>query len=206
MTEFMDAATSPVALVFGVPLAISLVLWLVGALGVLDFDGDALDGTLGDALDGVGMAGVPPLVVITIVSLIGWFVSVIAAMFLLDPVEGIALVGVSVLIFVVSLVSALYLGAKVARPLGSMMETARAPHDDELIGHEAVIRSGRVDETFGYADATWDDGTMSRIEVRAPADRGLTAGDLVRLIGWDRELRIYKVVRDKEIFNETGDN
>lgn len=205
MTEFFDAATTPVALVFGVPLAVSVVLWMVSASGIFDFDGESGDGAFEDAFESVGMAGVPPLVVVTVVSLIGWFISVVAALFLLDRFDGAVLLGASGLVLILGLAAGIYLGARIARPIGSMLETARAPRDADLIGCPAVIRSGTVDEMFGYADATWTDGGVSRVDVRAPAGRALRAGEQVRLIGWDPDARVYQVVREREIFNETGD-
>lgn len=206
MTEFLDAATTPVALVFGIPLAVSLVLWLVAVTGVFDFDGDTGDGAFDEAFDFIGLAGVPPLVAITIVTVIGWFLAVVAAMFVLDPLDGLALLGASVAVLAIALGAGIYLGARIARPIGSMLETARAPGDFDLVGSPAVIRSGTVDERFGYADATWSDGAVSRVDVRAPSDRALKAGELVRLVGWDPDERTYQVAREKEIFGKQGED
>jgi len=91
MAEFWDAATTPVAIIFFIPLGVSLVLWLVSMIGILDIGGDIGDSFGEDAVASLGLGGVPPLVVFSIVSLIAWFLAVVAAMFLLDPLGGLTL-------------------------------------------------------------------------------------------------------------------
>jgi len=206
MSEFLDAATTPVALVFAVPLVISLVLWMVSIVGVFDFDADGSDGLVDGALESLGLAGVPPLVVFTIVSLIGWFVAVVAALFVLDPLTGVSLLLASFVVVGAASAAALFIGSRIARPLGALMITATAPSGAELVGHGATVRSGKVDASFGYADAVWDDGNITRVDIRDSHELGLTSGDRIRLMDWNAEAGTYKVKREKDLFPDTGDN
>jgi len=76
----------------------------------------------------------------------------------------------------------------------------------ELVGREATVRSGRVDAGFGYADAIWDDGSMSRIDVRDGNALGLGPGDTIRLMSWNSDSATYGVTNDDELFGNKGDN
>ncbi|NOX31228.1 MAG: hypothetical protein GXP35_14450, partial [Actinobacteria bacterium] len=109
-------------------------------------------------------------------------------------------------VFVVALAAALFFGSRLARPLGRLMETATAPSATELVGREATVRSGRVDAGFGYADAIWDDGSMSRIDVRDGNELGLGPGDTIRLMSWNSDTAAYGVTNDDELFGNKGDN
>ncbi|MEM9606781.1 MAG: hypothetical protein AAGA99_05110 [Actinomycetota bacterium] len=205
MTEFWDAATSPLGLVFGVPLVICLVLWAISIVGFLDLESDAGEGALDEAFESLGVAGVPPLVVVSIVTLIGWFLAIVGQLVVVDPLDGAAAIVVGLVVAAVALVGGVLLGARIARPLGDRLETARAPHGRELIGQPAVVRSGRVDGRFGYADADWEDGSQSRIEIRDEKSLGLAAGDRIRLVEFDPDASTYTVVRESDMFPETGD-
>lgn len=200
MADFWDAATTPIAIVFFVPLAVCLVLWLVSMIGIFDLDGDATDAF--DGLEWLGLQGAPPLVVATLVSLVGWFTAVVAALFVLDPLGGLGLLLGSAAVFVVALGLGLFIGSKVAPPLGRVMATATAPRARDLVGALAVVRSGRVDATFGYADARWADGSESRIDIRDTADLGLGPGDMIRLMSFDANTGTYGVALDSELFGQ----
>ena len=200
MADFWDAATTPIAIVFFVPLAVCLVLWLVSMIGIFDLDGDASDAF--DGLEWFPLHGAPPLVVLTLVSLVGWFTAVVAALFVLDPLGGLGLLLGSAAVFVVALGLGLFIGSKIAPPLGRLMETATAPRAGDLVGALAVVRSGRVDASFGYADARWADGSESRIDIRDTGDLGLGPGDMIRLMSFDASSDTYGVALDSELFGQ----
>jgi hypothetical protein len=202
MADFWDAATTPIAIVFFVPLAVCLVLWLVSMLGFIDIDSDASEAFDFDGLDWLGLHGAPPLVVFTLVSLMGWFTAVVAALFVLDPLGGLGLLLGSAAVFVVALGVGLFVGSKVAPPLGRLLATATAPRAADLVGALAVVRSGRVDASFGYADARWADGSESRIDIRDTADLGLVPGDKIRLMSFDANTGTYGVALDSELFGQ----
>lgn len=214
MTEFWQAFTHPVVLVFFVPLAICLIFWAISLLGFIDLDVEldldtdvdldgAAEGSLGSVLDSAGVAGVPPLFVVTAISLIGWFVSMVGVMLVVDPLSGLASLLAAFGLLVVALIAGLTLGIRVSRPLSRLMQTARAPKAVELVGREALVRSGRVDAGFGYADADWPDGSQSRIDIR-PADgtdaAGFGPGDTVRIVAHDAARGVYLVASDAELF------
>ncbi len=210
MPEFWNAFTHPVVLVFFVPLGICGVFWLISLLGFidldvdLDLDADGSGGAAGGVLESAGVAGVPPLFVLTAVSLIGWFVAMVGVMLVVDPLDGAVAVIAAVVLLLIALAVGLVLGIRVSRPLAGVMQTARAPRAAELVGREATVRSGRVDAAFGYADATWPDGTQSRIDIRPLADdvTGLGPGDVVRLVSHDADRGVYLVSSDADLFGD----
>lgn len=201
MADFWQAATTPVALVFFIPLAVSLIAWLISMLGLFEADADSLDGIGGEAMDSVGLGDAPPLLALTVVSAIAWFLAVVAALFVLEPLAGVGLTIASIVVLVVAAVAAVWIGGYIVRPVGRMMEPALAPSAAELVGREAVVRSGRVDESFGYADALWPDGSESRIDIRDANGLGLGPGDHVRLISWDATTSTYAVSSDEHLFD-----
>ncbi len=200
MADFWQAATTPVALVFFIPLAVSLVAWFISMLGLFEADADSLDGVGGEAMDSVGLGDAPPLLAITVVSTIAWFLAVVAGLFLLEPLAGAAFVIASIGVFVVAIVAAVWLGGRIVRPVGRMMETATAPSAAELVGREAVVRSGRVDGSFGYADVLWPDGSESRVDIRNESGIDVGPGDRVRLVSWDPDASTFTVASDDELF------
>ena len=98
MADFWQAATTPVALVFFIPLAVSLIAWLISMLGLFEADADSLDGIGGEAMDSVGLGDAPPLLALTVVSAIAWFLAVVAALFVLEPLAGVGLTIASIVV------------------------------------------------------------------------------------------------------------
>ena len=124
---------------------------------------------------------------------------------LVDAADGAAAVALGLLVIAVALLAGVFLGARLARPLGAAMQTARAPHGAALAGQPAVVRSGRVDERFGYADADWPDGSQSRVEIRDGRGLDLGPGEQIRLVEFDAEAGTYSIARESDFFPDSGD-
>lgn len=188
-------------MVFTVLFAIVIVLWMLALSGILDVTGaEAGDGFLDGVLEPFGLSEVPVTVVLSILAVLGWFVSVLAQIHLLDSISGTALVLGSILVGVGAGGVGLGLAVVAAPVLGRVFETAEAPSARELVGRTAEVRSATVTTTTGYADAVWPDGPVSRVEVRVSrhgdvAAGDLQAGDLVLLIDWDEPNNAYTVSR-----------
>jgi hypothetical protein len=163
-------------------LAVVAGLWMLSLVGVLDIDSadGAADGLLDDVLEPLNLAEVPSTVLLTIFALAGWFVSVLASVFLLDDRSGTALAILSIIVGVVGAVAGVLFTMWIGPVLGRVFETATAPSKRDLIGRIAEIRSATVTEHSGRAEAAWPDGTVSTIDVRVNEYVGLSAGELRR--------------------------
>ncbi|MCP5025239.1 MAG: YqiJ family protein [Actinomycetia bacterium] len=194
----MAASFELPTLVFTILFALVAALWVLGIFGFfeveLDLEVDAGDGAFDGALNALGMAGVPTVVILTLVAAGGWFTSVVLQLTVLDGRSGPLLVLLAIVTLVVAWLVALMFAAALSRPLARLMRTATAPSGSALVGRVGVVRSGRVDDQFGYADVDWIDGGSSRVEVR-PADRTDTfgPGDRALLVDWDVDTGIYLV-------------
>jgi hypothetical protein len=201
VTDVFDASLRFPTVVFTVLFAIVILMWVFALSGILDVTGaDAGEGLFEGALEPFGLDDVPITVVLSILAVLGWFVSVLAQIHLLGNISGTALVVASVLVGVGAGGVGLGLAVVAAPVLGRVFETAEAPSGRELVGRTAEIRSATVTTTSGYADAIWPDGPVSRVEVRVSRHGDVSAGDLhsgdlVLLVDWDEPNNAYTVSR-----------
>ena len=127
MADVLRASVELPTIIFTSILAIAAVMWILSLVGALDLGGDAADGVLDDVLEPLGVSEVPATLLLTLVGLAGWFVSVLASVFLLDGRSGGALVGLSILVGVVAAVCALAVTSWLGRRLARVFVTERAP-------------------------------------------------------------------------------
>ncbi len=177
-------------IIFTAILAVAGAMWVLSLIGALDIEADAGDGLLDDALEPLNLAEVPTTVMLTIVGLSGWFVSVLASVFLLDDRSGTALVLLSIVIGLVAAGVALWFTSWIGQHLGRAFTTERAPSKRDLLGRTVEIRSATVTETTGRGEATWPDGTVSTVDIRTTNGAGIRSGELQRgdralLVDWN---------------------
>lgn len=167
-------------MVFTGLLAVAAGLWLLSLIGVLDIEADAADGLLDDALEPFDLSEVPATVLLTIFALAGWFVSVLASIFLLDNRSGTTQTILTIVVGLGAAVAAIAVTLWIAPRLGRVFVTARAPSKLDLIGRIAEVRSSTVTATSGRAEAAWPDGTVSTIDIRVTDGVELDSGELQR--------------------------
>ncbi|TQV75986.1 DUF1449 domain-containing protein [Exilibacterium tricleocarpae] len=213
MDPFYQNVSSFPTVFFTFFLILTLLFWLVAVLGLVDIDAFDIPGTdleIGDgntstpdAVAGVilklGLNGVPLSVVISLVSLIGWFISYNTVHFFsyLIPSAGLArfLVGLPVLL------GALYLSVLATgfliRPLRPLFKKMQRHTEKMVLGQTAVVRTSRVDPGFG--EAIFDDGGAGLIlKVRASEGQQFGKGDRVVLIEYLKDANAYRVVSEEE--------
>lgn len=182
--------------------ALCIVLWLLSFVGVVEVDGgdDAADGLFDDALEPLGIADVPLLVLVSIVAIVGWVVSVLAQLYLLESLTGLAFAAAGVGVGLVGLAASVGVTRAVAPAISRALRPTLAAGAQELVGRVAEVRSHTVTSTSGYADTTWPDGRGERVNVRT-SDHGeisagaLHSGDRVLLVAWDAADDTYLVAR-----------
>ena len=108
MIAFLDAATSFPSVIYTVLLGVVLVYWLLSLIGIVDIDsGPVIEaelhtdadvdeiGDLASYLVAMGLNGVPFSVVLSLLVLVSWTVTCLAAMWLLPLVPTSLLRGIA---------------------------------------------------------------------------------------------------------------
>lgn len=219
MDPFYQNISSFPTVFFTFFLAIVVLYWLVAVLGfveidVLDFDLPEADGLAADTeglsnpdvLAGLmlkfGLHGVPVTVIISFISLFGWFICYYLVHFLFGIVpEGILryLAGVPVLLG--TLYIAVMITAIVIKPIRPLFKKAQQQTVKYVLGQTAVVRSSRVDNAFG--EAVLEDGGAGLIlQVRTAGNDAFNQGDRVVLLEYLKEMGVYRVISEAEFLNK----
>lgn len=193
--DVLSASIELPTLVFTALLAIAACMWLLSLVGAIDVEIDAADGLLDDALEPLNLSEVPATVLLTVFALTGWFLSVLASIFLLDAPHGnggtVSVVG-AIAIGVASAIIAIGCVAWLSPRLALVFVTTTAPSKRELLGRIAEIRSATVTESAGRGEASWPDGTVSTVDLRTTAGTSVESGELKRgdmalIVDWDEK-------------------
>lgn len=200
MADVLRASVELPTIVFTAILAICAAMWLLSLVGVLDLEADAADGLLDDALEPLNLSEVPATILLTILGLAGWFVSVLASIFLLDGRSGSTLALLAIAIGVVAAIVAIGFTMWIAPKLSKVFVTEYAPSKRDLLGRIAEVRSETVTESSGRGEATWPDGTVSTVDLRTTSGAGIAPGELRRgdhalLVDWVEETDDFIVDR-----------
>lgn len=214
---YRTLASFPTA-IFTFVLLLCVLFWLAAVLGVIDIDfldvdlptADAdLAGQSGDlgnpnALAGLllrfGLSGVPVMVVLTLVALVGWLLSYYAA-YLLDLPNAGALMryGAGSLVLIIATYLAALVTALLIRPLRPLFERAQQGTPRQLLGQHAVVRTSVVNDSFG--EAVVEDGGAGLILKVRSAGEAFRQGDRVVLLEYLAQENAYRVISEREFMN-----
>jgi hypothetical protein len=215
MDPFYQNIASFPTLFFTFSLVVCLVYWLIAVLGVVDLnildldlpevdsDSDANSGASAVAglLLKLGLNGVPLTVIISILSLLGWFICSLLVHFsfplipdgLLENVAGIP-------ILIISLYVAVLITAQVIKPLKPFFNSMFQNTVKNVLGQTAIVRTLRVDEGFG--EVFLEDGGAGLIfKVRALNGERFEKGDRVVLLEYLKEKNVYRIISEKEFLS-----
>lgn len=212
VNDFLQTALGFPTVFYSVLLGVSVLYWLLASTGLADGDSvDALLGAEGDAgelsgaaamLSKLGLAGVPVMVVLTVLSFTGWigtyFVQLLALRHLHDSVRLVAGAGV----LVAMLVPSLAVTTLVLRPLSRALARLR-PADDApaLLGRTGVVVSATVADDYGHVSV--DDGGAGLIlRVRHDVPHQLKRGDHVVLIEYLDGQNAYRVLSEQQFLSQ----
>lgn len=190
--------------------------WLVALLGFVDMDvvdvGDISDiGDIGDAgnasvglLSGIllkfGLYGVPLVVILTGIALIGWVLSYFYGSFLqaqfghgvLHYVFG---TGALVLVLVVSM----WLTGLMLSPIRRHIANIPKRHAQSFLGQTAVVRTLTVNDRHG--EAMLEDGgagLIFKVRQLTGDDTIIVQGDNVRLVAYNQQQNVYQIQKINE--------
>ena len=190
--------------------------WVVSLLGMADMDSVDLGGSGGDAdvstlsstgfFTGLmlkfGLYGVPLIIILSLISLIGWLLSYLYTSFLhqyFDSGVLYYLFGTGALIFV--LVVSMWLTGIIISPIRKNIAKIPKRNSSNNVGKIAVVRTLSVTDKHGEAELN-DGGAGLILKIRSDSNNGLLKqGDRVMLIEYLDEANTYRVavVEDKKI-------
>lgn len=190
--------------------------WVVSLLGMADMDSVDLGGSGGDAdvstlsstgfFTGLmlkfGLYGVPLIVILSLISLIGWLLSYLYTSFLhqyFDSGVLYYLFGTGALIFV--LVVSMWLTGIIISPIRKNIAKIPKRNSSNNVGKIAVVRTLSVTDKHGEAELN-DGGAGLILKIRSDSNDGLLKqGDRVVLVEYLDEANTYRVavVEDKKI-------
>ncbi len=185
--------------------------WIVSLLGMTDMDvvdiGDAGDmgdmsstGFLSGLLLKFGLYGVPLIVILTLISLIGWPLSYLYTSLLhqyFDSGVFYYLFGTGA--FILVLVIAMWLTGLIIAPIRKNIANTPRRNASNNIGKIAIVRTLSVTDIHGEAELN-DGGAGLILKIRADKNSDvLKQGDAVVLVDYINEANVYKVkpVKDK---------
>lgn len=212
MISFLDAASSFPSVIYTVLLGVVLVFWLLSLIGIVDLDsGPVIEaelhtdadvdeiGDLASYLVALGLNGVPFSVVLSLLVLVSWTITCLAAMWLLPLVPTSLLRGVAGLtVMLVALAVAIPVTARLIRPLRGLFVTHSAISNAALVGQACKVLTASVDEKFGRAEVAMR-GASVNIRVWAETPNTLGKGSLARILDYDTDAARYLIAADERI-------
>ncbi len=185
--------------------------WIVSLLGMTDMDvvdiGDAGDmgdmsstGFLSGLLLKFGLYGVPLIIILTLISLIGWLLSYLYTSLLhqyFDSGLFYYLFGTGA--FILVLVISMWLTGLIIAPIRKNIANIPRRNASNNIGKIAIVRTLSVTDIHGEAELN-DGGAGLILKIRADKNSDvLKQGDAVVLVDYINEANVYKVkpVKDR---------
>lgn len=214
MISFLDAATSFPSVIYTVLLGVVLVFWLLSLVGIVDFDsGPVIEaelhadadadvdeiGDLASYLVALGLNGVPFSVVLSLLVLVSWTITCLAAMWLLPlvPTSPLRIVA-GLAVMLIALAVAIPVTARLIRPLRGLFVTHTAISNAALVGQPCKVLTASVDEKFGRAEVAMR-GASVNIRVWAETPNTLGKGSLARILDYDTDAARYLIAVDDRI-------
>lgn len=212
MTPFLENIAAFPTIIFTIVLGVSVLYWAVAVLGLVDIDILNLDMDLADmggdggysatdVLAGLllkfGLQGVPVTIIVSMVSLFGWFFCYYLAYITFSLFSASFfryLLGIPV--FLLSLYLAVMVTGQLIKPIRTLFQKAQHHTEKKVIGQTATVRTSRVDANFG--EATLEDGGAGLLLKVRSSDRQYQKGDRVVLLEHNAQNNTYRVVSEQE--------
>jgi hypothetical protein len=210
MGSFIDAAFGYPTAIYTALLGVVLAYWLLALIGLVDFehtgfdidldvqaDGDAGDiSTLATYVVAMGLNGVPFSVVVSLIVLVSWTLSCLAAMWVLPlvPTTPLNLLAGTAVLFM-SLALSILVTARLIRPMRGLFVTHAATSNASLVGQSCTVLTQSVDEKVGRAEIR-QRGAGINIRVWAHTPNKLCKGSTARVADYDAGSGRYLIEAD----------
>ncbi len=217
MNPFYLNISSFPTVIFTVALVVATAYWLIAALGLIDInvldldipevDGPHAEGTpdaslLTGLMLKLGLQGIPVTIIVTLISMFGWLISYYLVHFLISWIDGGTIRFITgIPIFIVSLYLAVMITALALKPMRKLFINEHQHGKKYILGQNAVVRTSRVDSTFG--EATLEDGGAGLIlQVRTNNGEVFQRGDRVVLLEHLPEINAYRIISEEDFLNK----
>ncbi len=209
MTEFLQTMLSFPTVIFTFFMCLCLILWLMTIFGLVGFEAGDIDvdveagvsSSVGEAvgiLSRFGLGGVPITLVISLLSLFGWLFSALFQVFLLRHIStALIYYPLGCMVFIFSLFAAVWITAKICKPLRISLKSQEAVSNRHLIGQVATVRSATVSMTHGEAVMDYA-GAGLLLRIRAEVSQEFKKGDKVVLLEYLDDIQGYRVISEDE--------
>jgi hypothetical protein len=210
MTDFLVTALTFPTLIYSILLALCVVYWALAAFGL--FDADVVDGLFDGDTDGadapdvagilakLGMAGVPMMLVLTVLVFFAWAATYFVHLLVLQHLPNVLRYLAGGVVAVFALVPGLLVASLVLRPLRRFLVRLRPPMAPSILGRTAIVSTPAVSSDYGMA--TVDDGGAGLIlQVRHADPERFKRGDRVVLVEFLEGQHAYRVVSEQQFQN-----
>lgn len=203
MDRFLEIALSFPTLILSVLLLVAVAYWLLGLLGLFDFEvldlpdaGDAVgaSGALSALMIRFGLGGLPFALIYTAVVFFAWIACYFLVYFWPSALDSSLLrIGAGVVLTPVFLFLALPFAGLALQPFRGLFARVEGRSAEGLLGETVRIRSPQVDERQGTA--AYDDGGAGLIlQVRAAAGQ-FQRGDAALVVEYMERENAYRITR-----------
>lgn len=203
MDRFLDIALSFPTLILSVLLLVAVGYWLLGLLGLFDFEVlDVPDGAEALGEGGVfsalmlkfGLGGLPFALIYTALVFFAWIACYFIDYLLLSGLESSSLrIGAGLALTPVLLFLALPFAGLALQPFRGLFARVEGRSAETLLGEHVRIRSPEVSERQGIAE--YDDGAAGLIlQVRAAAGE-FRRGDTALVVEYLSDSNAYRITR-----------
>lgn len=210
---FTTLVSYPTA-VFTALLGVVLLYWLLAIVGIVDLESSGLDldldadtdlhadgtdlSTIASYVVAFGLDGVPFSIVVSLVVLVSWFLTGMAALYVLPWIPTVFLkvvagTGAMLGAFVISIP----VTARLVRPMRGLFVTHTARSNHTLVGETCRVLTLEVNEKFGRAEVAVR-GAGLNIRIWAKSPNTLTKGALARIVEYDEAGARYLVEPENE--------
>lgn len=212
MDPFYQNISSFPTVIYSVLLVVLIFYWAGAVIGIIDIDILNIDTDIDlnadsahstpDVLAGLlikyKLVGVPVVITLSVIIVLGWFICYFLAHFLLGGVEnGWLRFLFGIPMFLASLIAAAWLTTFVMAPFREVFKRATTESHKHILGQRAVVRTSRVDSNFG--EAVLDDGGAGLIlKIRSIGDNTFAKGDRVVIFERLNDDNVYRVISEKE--------
>ncbi|MFF5568322.1 hypothetical protein ACFY7Z_27715 [Streptomyces sp. NPDC012623] len=198
MSEFLSAATSFPAVLFGVALIVVIAFWLLVLAGAAEYDAFTsqvdLDSPVGTGANATGLGGVPVTIPVSSLIAIAWFTSLAGSVLVRRQVEpGTVRTLWSFAVLAAASLIAWGVTRLLVRRLRDLVPEQAPPSRLDFIGLTCTIRTGSVSADFGQAEVAAADGSTAVVQVRQSGDDVMGFGSTGLLYAFDVEGEFFWV-------------
>lgn len=203
MGAFIEGIFTFPTLFYGGLLCLVVLYWMAAIFGGMDIDGlDIEVDTDSGSSDGSGISGllskfkldgIPLTLILSMVILASWVLCFLGVYFIYPLIpEGWIQVFIGFWLLVIAPVISAAIISPILQPFKPVFKRQPQTRSVDFVGQYAVIRSGKVTDSFGEA-ALNDSGAGLIIKIRCQEANELKRGEQVILLSYDEATATYQV-------------